>query len=84
MIDVAVPGDKRVASKRKEKLDNSGELRRELKKIWNLREVRVIPVVIGALRMTSKDLKNWLKKIYIKSSIELLQKATLLGTRKIL
>ena len=62
VIDVAVPGDKRVASKEKEKLDNYGELRRELKKIWNLREVRVIPVVIGALGMTSKDLKNWLER----------------------
>ena len=46
--------------------------------------MRVIPVVVGALGMTSKHLKNWLEKINIKSSIELLQKATLLGTAKIL
>ena len=46
--------------------------------------MRVIPVVIGALGMTSKGLKNWLEKINIKISIELLQKATLLGPAKIL
>ena len=81
MIDVAVPGDKRVASKEQEKIDNYRELQREIKKIWNLREVRVILVVVGALGMTSKHLKNWLEKINIKSSIELLQKATLLPYR---
>ena len=54
-----------------------------MKEIWNLSRVVVVPVVIGALGVTSKKLKAWLKKLDVKSSIELLQKATLLGTAKI-
>ena len=42
----------------------------------------VVPVVTGALGMTSKRLKDWMKKLNIKSCIELLQKAALLITVK--
>ena len=66
--------------KEQEKIDNYTELRQEVKKIWNLSQVVVVPVVIGALGVTSKRLKDWLEKLNIKSSIELLQKAALLGT----
>ena len=83
IIDIAVTGDKRVMSKENEKVENYSELRRELRKIWNLREVRVIPVVVGALGMISRNLKSWLEKLKLNSSIELLQKAALLGTAKI-
>ena len=43
----------------------------------------VVPIVNEALGVTSKMLKDWLKKLNVKSSIELLQKAALLGTTKI-
>ena len=44
----------------------------------------IVPVVLAALEVTSKRLKDWLKKLDVKSSsIELLQKAALLGTAKI-
>ena len=65
IIDVAVPGDKRV---------NYSELHRELK------EVRVIPIVIGSLGTISNNFESWLEKLNLKSSIELMQKAALLGT----
>ena len=45
-------------------------------------QVVVVSVVTGALGVTSKRLKDWLEKLNIKSSIELLQKAALLGTAK--
>ena len=64
-------------------IDNYSELRREVKKIWNLSQIVVVPVVIGTQGVTSKRLKDWLKKLDVKSSIELLQKAALLGTAKI-
>ena len=83
LIDITVPGDKRIELKEQEKIDNYTELRQEVKKIWNLSQVVVVPVVIGALGVTSKRLKDWLEKLNIKSSIELLQKAALLGTAKI-
>ena len=83
LIDIAVPGDKRIELKEQEKIDSYSKLRREVKKIWNLSQVVVVPVVIESLGVTSKRLKDWLKKLDVKSSIELLQKATLLGTAKI-
>ena len=80
--DITVSGDKRIELKEQEKLDNYNELRQEVRMTWNLSQVVVVPVVIGALGVTSKRLKDWLEKLNIKSSIELLQKAALLGTAK--
>ena len=42
----------------------------------------VVPVLTGALGVTSKRLKDWLRKLDVKSNIELLQKEALLGTAK--
>ena len=68
--------DKRIELLEQEKVKNYSELMREIKKIWNLSQAVVIPV-------TSKRLKDWLKKLDVKSNIELLQKAALFGTAKI-
>ena len=60
-IDLAVPRDKRIELKEQENVDNHSELRREVKKIWILFKAVVVPVVIGALGVTSKRFKGWLK-----------------------
>ena len=83
LIDIAVPGDKRIELKEQEKVDIYSELRTEGKNILNFSQLVVIPVVIGALGVTSKRLKDWLKKLNVKCSVELLQKAALLGTAKV-
>ena len=57
-IDISVPGDKRIELKEQKKIDNYIELRQDVKKIWNLSQVVVVPVVIGALGVTSKTLKD--------------------------
>ena len=82
LIHIAVLGDKIIELKEQRKINNYSKLRQEVKKIWNLSQFVVISVVIGALGVTPKILKDWLKKLDVKSSIELLQKATLLGTAK--
>ena len=81
--DITVSGDKRIELKEQEILDNYTKLRQEGKMIWNLSQVVVVSVVIGSLGVTSKILKDWLEKLNIKSSIELLEKAVLLGTATI-
>ena len=83
LIDIAVPVDKRIELKEQEKIDNYSELSQEVKKTWNLSQIVVVPVVIGTLGMTSKRLKDFLEKLNINSTIELLQKVVLLGTAKI-
>ena len=70
--------------KEQEKIGHYSELRREVKKIWNFSQAVVVPVVIGALRVTWKRLKDWMKKLHVTSIIELLQKAALLGTAVII
>ena len=45
-----------------------------MKKTWNLSQAVVVPVVIGALGVTLKRLKDWLKKLSVRSSIGLLER----------
>ena len=53
-------------------------------KLWNLRSIDVIPVVVGALGSVSKTIGQFLEQIGIDIRIGLLQKAALLGTARIL
>ena len=72
-IDISVPRDKGIELNEQERIDNYSKLRREVKKIWNLSQAVDVPLVTVALRVTSKRLKDWLKKLDVKSSIEVLQ-----------
>ena len=54
------------------------------KKIWKLKYVGVIPIIVGALGIVSNNLKDWLEKMNLKGDLEILQKAALLGTAKLL
>ena len=58
-------------------------LKRELKKIWDM-PVKVIPAVVGALGTTYKKLKQRLSDIGLKTRIVELQKNTILYSARIL
>ena len=58
IIDTAIPGDTKVSEKEKEKIEGCQELKRETKRMWNIRSIKVIPVIVGALGSTSKKLKK--------------------------
>ena len=49
IVDVACPFDTRVEEKEREKITKYQDLKWEIKRIWQCKEVKVIPVVIGAL-----------------------------------
>ena len=49
IIDVACPGDSRLESKEDEKIEKYRDLAIEIKTLWKLKSVKVVPVVIGAL-----------------------------------
>ena len=83
VIDIACPFDTRVLEKEQEKMEKYQELKREIGKIWSCRKLIVVPIVIGALGTFSKNLKTSLKKIGLDCTV-LLQKASLLGTARIL
>ena len=50
----------------------------------NIRSIKVIPVVVGALGSTSRKLKKFIEKLGVVISTALLQKTVLLGTTRIL
>ena len=48
IIDVVIPGDACVKDKELEKIEKYQLLREEIRKLWKLKKVTVVPVVIGA------------------------------------
>ena len=68
IIDIAIPADTNVIKKRIEKLDKYIDLSIEIKQLWNVSEVLVIPIVICATGVISKSFKQDLEKIPCKFS----------------
>lgn len=84
IVDIAVPADKRISEKEQEKIEKYQDLKREIKRLWKLRSVQVVPVVVGALGSVTKEFENWMRKLNIMPEVEILQKTALLGTARIL
>ena len=84
IIDVAIPGDNRIRKKEKEKIEKYQELKNEITKMWRMKTVIVIPVVIGALGAVTKRIEGWIDKMELNIRVEHLQKTSLLGTARIL
>ena len=65
IIDIAVPGDCRIYEKETEKIEKYDELKREIRKLWTMKKVEVIPIVVGALGAVSKKRDKWFEKLGI-------------------
>ena len=83
IIDVACPFDRRIKGKVKNRMKDYNNLKRELKKLCDT-PVKVFPVVVGALGMTPKKLKQHLSDIGIETRTAELQKTTILFSARIL
>ena len=84
IIDTAVPGDVGIAEKEKEKVEKYQDLRREVARLWNVK-AKVVPIVVSALGAVTPNLSKHLDAIGVTTRItELLQKAALLGTARLL
>ena len=77
--DFLVSGDSRFKEKEKEKIEKYLDLKRELKKIWNVR-LKIIPLVVGSLGAIAKQSSNRLKETGITAEKWQVQKTVLLGT----
>ena len=84
IIDITVPTDARVVEKEKEKVEKYQDLRREIGRLWKLKRVEVVPVVIGALGSVTKEFDSWIGKTGIVYNVGTMQKTALLGTARIL
>ena len=79
-----MPRDGRVHEKELEKIEKYQELRMEINRLWQLKKVQVVPVVIGALESVTKDFVQLMEKLGIPGGVGVVQKTALLGTAKIL
>ena len=52
--------------------------------MWRMKDVEVIPVVIGALGRVTKRFEKWIQKLDLEITVEMLQKPCLLGTARII
>ena len=77
-------GDKRILEKEREKIEKYQGLKREITRLWNLKRIEVIPIVLGALGSVSKNLVHYISKLGIEIGITQTQKTALLGTARIL
>ena len=84
IIDVAIPGDDRVKDKELEKVEKYQLLKDEIAKVWQMRKVIVVPVVIGALGAVSVNFKEYMRRIGVKVRLAIIHKTALLGTAKTL
>ena len=57
IIDLAIPGDKRIINKEKDRTEMYWNLKIEILRLWNLKKIDVMPVVLGAPRSATKNLK---------------------------
>lgn len=83
-IDVSVPVCRNVVRKEAEKIVKYRNLEIEIQKCWDLKTVRTIPVVIGALGTVCNGISEYLKAISPNIEFGIVQKTALLGTAHIL
>ena len=84
IIDIAVPGDARINDKEQDKILKYQDLKREIKTVWQLRKVSVVPIVIGALGAVTPNFRRYLDSVSCKLRVSNLQKTALLGSAHIL
>ena len=58
IIHVSIPGVKRINYKEKEKIEKYQNLKREILRLWNLKKIDVIPVVLWDLESVTRTLRN--------------------------
>ena len=81
-IDIAVPAEVRVEEK--EKVEKYQDLKKEIGRLWKLRNVEIISVVIRARGSVSAEFDRWMGKLGITCNVGVIQKSALLGTVRIL
>ena len=83
LIDSECPFDTRIEKKEQEKCNNYCDFKYEIARMLRMKDVEVIPVVIGTLATVTKQFDKWIHKLDLKITVEMLQKSCLLGTARI-
>ena len=84
IIDVAIPGHTRLCDKKREKIEKYSLLKDKIGRLWQIKKVVVIPIVVGALGTITTKLEKYIESFGIEIRIEHVQKSALLGTARII
>ena len=82
IIGVAIPGDTRVCDK-KQKIEKYSLLKDENARLWQMKKVVVIPIVVGALGTITTTYEKYIESLRIEIRIVHVQKSAFLGTDRI-
>ena len=84
IIEVTVPNDFGLNRAERQKITKYQDLKNDLKSTWALKEIEIIPVVVGATGLVKKNLRRYLTAIPSSPSIHEVQIAAIKGTVTIL
>ena len=84
IIDVSVPNDFGINRAEREKVTKYQDLKVALKEEWNLNQIDVIPVIIGATGLMKDSLERYLSSIPGNPNKYEVQTAAIRGTVSIL
>ena len=79
-IDVTIPNDHNILEKRLEKIKKYTDLGIEIKQLWNMQRVDIVPIVIGCTGVVDNSFVRYLGKITAEINVFELQKIVLLNT----
>ena len=79
-IDVTIPNDHNIIEKRLEKIEKYTDLGIEIKELWNMQRVDIVPIVIGCTGVADNSFVRYLGKIPVEVNVFELQKIVLLNT----
>ena len=60
IVDMAIPGDTRACDKDREKIEKYNLLKDKTARLWQMKKVVVIPIVVGALGTITTKFKDYI------------------------
>ena len=84
IVEVTVPNDFGLNRAEREKNNKYQELKNDLRTTWGLKDIELIPVVIGATGLVKTNLQKHLKAIKGEPALEEVQLAAIKGTIRLL
>ena len=84
LVDVAIPVCMNIVKKEAEKITKYRDLEIEIQKCWNLKKVRTIPIVIGALGSVTMGIVGYMESISKNLNFDVIQRTALMGSAHIL
>ena len=79
-INVTIPNDHNTIEKRLEKIEKYTDLGIEIKELWNMQRVNIVPIIIGCTGVVDNSFVRYLGKIPAEINVFELKKIVLLNT----